>query len=176
MHQSVLDFGQRELTPEMVKGKHVLEVGSRNINGSLRPIVMLYEPKLYLGVDMVEGPDVDIVRCAEDLDMFEQFDLIICTEMLEHAENWRGAIDAMKTALSPKGYILITTRGPGFPYHEYPGDFWRYTSNDIEKIFADFDIELNANDPECPGVFVIAQKPADWQAPCDLSEIELAKP
>jgi SAM-dependent methyltransferase len=177
MHQSVLDFGKNNLT-YWVGWERVLEVGSRNVNGSLRDYI---EPRCdeYIGIDMEAGKGVDIVMPAEDLTkrFGAEFDIVVCTEMLEHAEDWRTAINQMKSVLSPDGLILITTRGPGFPYHEYPGDHWRYTVNNMREIFRDFKIDVCVPDPDpnSPGVFLIATKPGDWE-PCDLSGIELDKP
>ncbi len=188
MHPSVYTFAEDQL-PEVVSEnfiKDVLEVGSLNVNGSLRDYVRSLgdEPyfgiESYVGIDIQDGDGVDIVMPAEDLPkrFSEQFDLIICTEMLEHAENWREAINGMKHVLNHGGYIFITTRSPGFPYHEYPGDHWRYTKEDMYKIFRDFDVIVCIDDhyPDHPGVFLVAEKPLDWREPCDLSGIELAKP
>jgi len=46
----------------------------------------------------------------------------------------------MKAVLKPGGFIYITTRSRGFPYHAYPHDYWRYEIEDMEKIFGDFEI------------------------------------
>ena len=58
--------------------------------------------------------------------------------------------------------MAITTRSPGFRYHAYPHDYWRYTTADMALIFSDFDIELleEEQDWSQPGVFVKARKPA----------------
>lgn len=180
MHQSVLDFGKLYFDPYHVAWRQrVLEVGSRNVNGSLRQSI---EPHCqeYVGIDIEDGLGVDIVMPAEDLTkrFKSEFDIVICTEMLEHAEDWRTAINQMKYVLIGDGQIFITTRGPGFPYHEYPGDHWRYTEGNMHEIFRDFEIDLCKPDPDpaSPGVFLIATKPQDWKEPCDLSYITLAKP
>lgn len=178
MHESVLKFGHDTLTPAMVMGKRVLEVGSYNVNGSLRSHVQSMKPAQYLGIDLQNGPGVDyaVDFCAmtpqrvKDL-WPEPFDLVISTEMLEHAEDWRAAINNMKSVLKPGGWLLLTTRGVGFPRHGYPSDYWRFDCKDMQRIFADCKLRT-ITDPQVPGVFVLAQKLTDEIA-VDLSKIEV---
>jgi SAM-dependent methyltransferase len=166
MHESVLAFGTSAITAEMVAGKRVLEVGSLNVNGSLRAHVEALNPAQYFGIDLQDGPGVDqVITCEEILPLnVEQWDLIVCTEMLEHAENWRAAVNAMKEMLATGGWLLLTTRSVGFPFHEYPGDHWRFGPGDMAVMFADFCLHTLDNDTQAPGVFVLVQKPADWVA------------
>jgi hypothetical protein len=174
MHQSVLAFGASSITPEMVTGKTVLEVGSLNVNGSLRGYIEAMKPARYVGIDMLPGPGVDHVEDIADGSYEPLVDLVICTEMLEHAEDWRASVNNMKAALKPGGWLLLTTRSVGFPFHEYPGDHWRFSPADMRRIFADFDIRQGiATDEQAPGVFVIAQKPLSPLPPVDLSAIEV---
>jgi Methyltransferase domain/Glycosyl transferase family 2 len=179
MHESVIAFGQANLRSEMVKGKRVLEVGSLNVNGSLRAHVEGMEPASYIGIDLREGPGVDHVVdfCAltEELVLHKfghTFDLIISTEMLEHAENWRAAIYNMKALLKPGGVILLTTRSVGFPRHGYPSDYWRFSPEDMSKIFADYN-GITCPDPQVPGVFIQAVKSTGDVPAVDLSKIEV---
>jgi len=161
-HQSCLDFGYKHLSNSLCSGKRVLEVGSLNINGSLRSSVIPFNPSRYLGVDIVPGKGVDSLCHCEDLVIHflqDSFDIVIATELLEHIHNWKAAVSNIKIVCKPLGHILITTRSPGFPYHCYPNDFWRYTFSDFEFIFSDFKILDLFSDPESPGVFLFAQKP-----------------
>ena len=172
MHESVLAFGKSAITRDMVEGKTVLEVGSFNVNGSLRPFVEALKPRAYVGIDIREGPGVDAVEDICTLQTTDSVDLIICTEMLEHAPDWRAAVNKMKAALKPGGWLLLTTRSVGFPLHEYPGDHWRFGCGDMAVIFADFSLWKLADDTQAPGVFVLVRKPADWKA-VDLSRVEV---
>ena len=60
MHWSVLEFfeGTKILHPELFTGTRVLEVGSLDINGSVRPIFTDCE---YVGLDLGPGPGVDVI-------------------------------------------------------------------------------------------------------------------
>lgn len=177
MHDSVMIFGVEVLTRSVIHGKSVLEVGSMNVNGSLRPHVLSLGPSSYIGVDFMAGSGVDVVCDASHLEKRfgkASFDVVISTEMLEHAEDWRRAILAMKSVLRVGGSLLLTARGPGFPLHGYPHDWHRFTVLDFRRMFSDFEICVLKEDPQHPGVLLLARKPPIWQQ-AGLSDIHVAK-
>lgn len=156
-------FGTVNLSREEVEGKKVIEVGSGDVNGSLRPIIESWKPALYVGVDVQHYPGVDVVcNVADIVKEFgeEVFDIVVSTELLEHVRDWRKAISNMKRVCNPGGVLIITTRSYGFGYHGFPYDFWRYEVEDMRAIFADCDILALERDKEMPGVFLKARKPA----------------
>jgi SAM-dependent methyltransferase len=168
-------FAARRLERPEVRGRRVIEVGSGNVNGSLRPLLESWEPGEYVGVDVVPGPGVDQVCSAEELvERFgrDRFDLVVSTEMLEHVRDWRRVVSGMKGVLSAGGTLLLTTRSIGFPYHGYPHDFWRYQPEDLRAMFADMEIVVIEEDSVAPGVFCKARKPAAFLE-ADLSGIPL---
>jgi hypothetical protein len=161
MHRSVMDWAVTVLTPELVRDKDVLEVGSLDMNGSLRPAVTRLGPASYHGIDIRPGPGVDQVLPAEMLHL-DCADLLISTEMLEHAQHWSTDLDGMVRALRPGGVILLTCRGPGYPRHEAPGDWWRFTPELLADVLAGWhNLQLLQllPDPEAPGVFALARRP-----------------
>jgi len=164
------------VAPADVTGKRVLEVGSLDVNGSPRGLLELLEPASYVGVDIRPGPKVDQICGASELVAafgVESFDVVVSTEMLEHAEDWRGAVSNMKRVLTPGGLLLITTRSPGFPKHDHPGDYWRFTRQDALEIFSDMEEVDVAEDPMAPGILVRARKPAVFHA-ADLTAKNVA--
>lgn len=157
-------FGMKNLKAEEIRGKRVIEIGACNVNGSLRPLIEQYGPQEYTGVDITAGVGVDIVCDVTALiTRFGErsFDLIVSTELLEHVRDWRLAIHNMKTILKPGGVMVITTRSPGFVYHGYPYDFWRYEVEDMRSIFQDCHIEKLECDVQ-PGVLLKCVKPHDF--------------
>lgn len=150
MHSWVLLFAAKHASKFVGR---TLEVGSFNVNGSVRSVI-----PVTIGTDMRPGPDVDEVCTASQLIKkfgCESFDNVVSTEMLEHAEDWKNALDNMWGVLKPGGMFLLTTRSPGFPLHDYPGDYWRFTVDDMKKIFPD---GVVVSDTEAPGVGVCIQK------------------
>ena len=168
MHPSAYAWASTALTPAEVKGARVIEAGAYDVNGSVRPAVEALGPASYTGTDMQAGPGVDVACPAEKLDR-DAADVVISTEMLEHAEDWQAAMAGMIRALAPGGLLVLTTRSEGFPYHGYPGDHWRFSAGAMGEIMAaaGMDVlDLRADpDPASPGVFVKARKPADWTQP-----------
>lgn len=168
---SCTDFVVNALAAEFVTGKRVLEVGSRDVNGSVREAVQKFEPQSYLGVDIIAGPGVDVVCKAEELIARfgrESFDVVITTEVVEHTEHWREVFENLKQVCAPGGLIIVTTRSIGFPYHGWPYDFWRYEPEDMQAIFADFKSIDVERDAFAPGVLVRAVKPESSYEPNDL--------
>lgn len=151
----------------LVHGRRVLEVGSQNVNGSIRPWLEFMQPQKYLGIDIEPGPGVDKILSIHDLATTygrTPFDLVLCTEVLEHVADWRSAIRNLKAACKPGGYLIITTRRPGFPRHEHPNDYWRYTANFLQAAFQDWEV-LQTRDLLGHGVAIITKKPETTQTP-----------
>lgn len=161
-NKSCIDFVKRSLKEENVRGKSVIEVGSLDVNGSPRSIVESFNPGEYIGVDIQMGPGVDQICNAEGLIIrfgYNRFDVLICTEVLEHVRNWEKVVRNLKHIVKPGGIVLITTVSRGFQYHGYPFDFWRYEISDMGNMFSDFNIEILEKDPQEYGVFLLARKP-----------------
>lgn len=127
--------------PHWPRYAEILEVGSRNVNGSPRDVLSSkgYVPSLYIGVDLYPGEGVDIiwdVLKLEDLTLIPpNFNVVISTEMLEHVEEWCVAIEQMMYRVRESGILVLTTRSPGFEYHPWPIDRWRFTVEDMRYIF-----------------------------------------
>lgn len=158
-------FGAKSLNREEIAGRRVLEVGARAVNGSLREVIESHGPAEYVGVDLEPGPGVDVIASAEQLVATfgeSRFDVLVSTEVIEHVRDWRAVLSNCKRVLAPGGLILITTRSPGYPYHAFPHDFWRYDQADMRVLFADFELLALQDDPTRPGVFLKARKPLEW--------------
>lgn len=160
-----INFGKKLLKPEDITSKRIIELGSLNVNGSLKEHITQFEPLEYIGVDINEGKGVDIICKAEDiLGIYgpNSFDLVISTEMVEHIFDWKKVINNMKKLCKCGGKILITTRSHGFPLHGWPFDHWRFETYDMKYIFSDFNehgsVVIEKDNMDI-GVFVMVQKP-----------------
>lgn len=92
----------------------VVEVGSRDINGSIRSLV---DAQVYVGVDLEDGPGVDVVGDCRFWSPPWQASLVICAETLEHAPEPREVVDACISYLRPGGRLVVTCAGPGREPH-----------------------------------------------------------
>jgi SAM-dependent methyltransferase len=176
VHPSAYKFATTALDPGEVTGKTVIEAGAQDVNGSARASVEAYGPAAYLATDMYPGNGVDVVCAAQDLPARfgdATADVVISTEMLEHAEDWQGAMAGMLTVLRPGGVLVLTTRSEGFPPHGYPDDWWRFSPAAMEAILKAAgleDIQVQPDpDPASPGVFARAVRPKRWKLPDGLA-------
>ena len=177
MHDSVLAWG-KECLDQIGRVDSVLEIGSHDVNGSLRPFV---NASHYFGIDTVAGPGVDAVADGLDAAALGAVDLVIMTEVLEHARHWAALLMVAQACVRPGGHILISTRSPGYPWHGemyrdtgHPhlirweiGDHWRFTVDQLRAAFGPqwgwVDVRPDP-DPERPGVFVFAKR-SRWPIP-----------
>jgi SAM-dependent methyltransferase len=121
--------------------KSVCELGSRTViwdnhafahNGLVRPLFK--EAERYIGVDIREGTNVDVIGNAADWrpNPPELFDTVVCCETLEHTNEGRGICKTAYDVLAPGGIFLVTAAGPGRNTHScvdggpvlYPGEFY----------------------------------------------------
>lgn len=129
------DFG-------IVPGR-VLEVGSYNVNGSIREVFQAGADS-YVGIDMTAGPGVDLVLCSHEIDQVwppETFDTVLCCEMLEHDPKPWFTVPQMHAALKSGGVLFVSAPTFGFPLHRFPKDYYRFGEDAFrEFIFAGLDI------------------------------------
>ena len=89
----------------------------------------------YVGVDVVENPLADLHGAVEDLPVEDaSFDLVLCTQVLEHCDDPERAVRELRRVLAPGGRLLASTHGVQV-YHPSPGDFWRWTHTGLERLF-----------------------------------------
>jgi SAM-dependent methyltransferase len=59
-----------------------------------------------------------------------RFDLVLCTEVLEHVLDWDAAFRNLAAATAEDGYLLVSA--PHFYFlHEQPHDYWRPTPHAV---------------------------------------------
>lgn len=92
----------------------VIEIGSLDINGSVRP---LFDGAEYIGLDPQEGPGVDWVGDALDYKPEKKVDCVVCCEVLEHAPMWEKLVKKAMDWLDEDGVLIITAAGPGRKPH-----------------------------------------------------------
>jgi len=95
----------KSLYPDFFTNKKVLEVGSQDINGSIRHNFMDCG---YIGIDLGEAPGVDIVSDIVDYKHPKEFDVVISCEALEHAPEWERFLLQMFDNLKPGGIFILT--------------------------------------------------------------------
>ena len=106
-----------------IENKKILDVGSYDVNGTMKPI---FEKGQYVGIDMEEGPNVDVVGVSHDIPFEkDEFDIVISSSCFEHDDMFWISFQEMCRVLKPGGYMYIQAPSNG-PYHGWPGDNWRF--------------------------------------------------
>jgi SAM-dependent methyltransferase len=106
-----------------IENKKILDVGSYDVNGTMKPIFQKGE---YIGLDMEQGPNVDIVGVSHKIPFEkDEFDIVISSSCFEHDDMFWISFQEMCRVLKPGGYMYVQAPSNG-PYHGWPGDNWRF--------------------------------------------------
>jgi hypothetical protein len=136
MHPTAYMF-VRNMVSMMPKRRRVLEIGSLDINGSIRSV---FDGIPYVGLDIVPGPGVDIVAngATWQPEDGQLFDTVISTETLEHTPEAEAICLNACNLLSPGGVFIVTAAGEGrVPHSAIDGrglrshEFYRNVSFDM---------------------------------------------
>jgi SAM-dependent methyltransferase len=101
---------------DLIDGSSVLEIGSYDVNGSVRSL--FGAAGTYTGVDLVEGPGVDVVAYGHELDCADgSYDIAVSGECFEHDPHWRDTFRNMVRVTRPGGLVAFTCASVGRPEH-----------------------------------------------------------
>lgn len=92
-------------------------------------------------IDKKSGADyiIDICENNEVTVPSGLFDIIVCTEVLEHTLNPFAAISEIHRLLKPNGFLLMSTPFD-FRIHGPLPDCWRFTEHGIRALLKDFEL------------------------------------
>lgn len=93
----------------------IYEIGSRNINGSVRGLFLDGAP--YIGIDLVSGPSVDLVADAATYTPPYPPCTVVCCEVLEHTHEAAAIVAQAAAVLQMGGLLIITAAGEGRAPH-----------------------------------------------------------
>lgn len=152
----------KTLFPDSFKNKSVLELGSHDINGSIK---FMFEDCAYIGLDAGPGNNVDVVSLAHEYNMpDETFDLCVSCEMFEHDPYWIKSFQNMIRMCKPGGLVIFSCATTGRKIHgtlynepnSSPNTVdlgWEYYKNltesdfrenfDFDSIFSNYSFSLN---------------------------------
>ena len=138
----------------------VLEVGSKEY-GSTSTFRETYRGHEYVGIDMAEGPGVDVV-----VDLTEtfaplpegHFALAICCSVLEHVRKpWLFA-ENLTRLVRPGGHLYMSVPWV-WRYHPYPDDYFRFSAAGVRALFEGFSWSNLAYSSNVPGEIVDIPQP-----------------
>lgn len=139
-----------------------LDIGGRDVNGHCRD---LWPNATWTVLDLDPTPGVDVVADARTWEPDQPYDLALCTDTLEHVDNWPAVIATAARALAPGGCLIVTCPGPGFPAHSgidgtwglHPGE--HYANIHVDDLTA----VMRAN-----GLAIVHAEEVHWPAAGDF--------
>lgn len=100
----------------LVDGASVLEIGSYDVNGSVRHVFA--RAGRYVGVDLDEGPGVDLVSFGHEVGHLDaSYDVTVSGECFEHDPRWRETFSNMVRMTRPGGLVVFSCASRGRPEH-----------------------------------------------------------
>jgi len=119
----------------------VLEIGSRNVNGTVKEVLVNHGLD-YIGLDMIDGGEyTDIVCNAHDIKKVLPkgcFDLVICLDTLEHDDKFWLTVENMRWVLKKGGWMLIVAPSLLCGVHDWPSDYYRFLRPTLDVFFEGF--------------------------------------
>ena len=107
-------YAARDIFSQFFTGGDVLEIGSFDVNGSVR---MLFAADRYVGVDLMPGPGVDWVGSGHEYRSSTCFDTVVSCECLEHNPHYAATFENMMALAKPGGLVVFTCASKGRPEH-----------------------------------------------------------
>lgn len=128
--------------------KKILDVGC-----GIKPYEVLFKNSKYIGIDIEGGGHKNEYKKADKYfdgknipfgDNF--FDLVICTQVIEHTLEYEYLLKEIYRVLKNKGTLILTA-----PFvwneHEIPYDFFRFTKYAHENIFKNSGFDIQKIEP-----------------------------
>jgi len=127
----------QEMTSNLlIYGKgNILDVGSLDVKGKGNYRTVIPENCTYVGVDLVAGPNVDVVMEIDKIPYTDNyFDTVISGQCFEHVENPFSLIKECARVLKIGGHFLGVAPFV-FGVHRYPVDCWRILPDGWISLF-----------------------------------------
>lgn len=125
----------RAFSEEIPNTANILDVGC-----GIKPYRHLFSSPNYTGIDIAGGGHADE---AKTVDFFydgltipfsdKSFDTILCTQVLEHADDPEVLVKECARVLKPGGKVFFSMPFT-YPEHEIPYDFRRFTRFEHERL------------------------------------------
>ena len=150
---SAIKLAVEGFSKTVVGGARVLDVGC-----GLRPYEVFFSHAKYIGIDvaqsgrLAEGKKIDFEFDGVNIPFEDNsYDIVICTEVLEHAIQPESLLKEISRVLDSGGRLFLTV-----PFiwglHELPFDFRRYTTVGIKSEIEKAGLEITKIDKLVTGL------------------------
>jgi SAM-dependent methyltransferase len=119
------------------KNLDILEIGSGDTRINQSAVNIFSNSKLFVQTDINKSYEHQYLDITSTIEIEEKFDLVLCTNVLEHVFDFKTAINNLNYLLKENGHLLVSVPFI-YPLHDEPEDFWRFTEHSLKKLFSDF--------------------------------------
>lgn len=122
-----------------IKNKHILEIGSGRPDNGKYPYSARYlfdDSNEFVCTDLDPSFGHEVLDITK-MEIDEEYDVILCLNVLEHVYEVEAAIQNIYNALKTGGVAFIAVP-VFFPLHDEPYDFWRFTEHALRKLLDNF--------------------------------------
>ncbi len=144
---------RRELFRHWLEGPFPKDAAVLDVGGRIQPYRTLLPGVRYLAIDLHLTPLVDVVANAERIPFRSQeFDLILCTQVLEYVPNPGLVLSEIHRVLKPGGKLLLSV--PTVFPRDADEDRWRFLPAAIRQLLSAFsEVEILPEGSSIAGFF-----------------------
>lgn len=137
MHDNSMVIMEKFVKDYDVKKSSVVDIGSYDINGNYRG---LFKGK-YIGVDIVAGPNVDVIMDSDEWKKLKDVDVAISGQTIEHIVDRASLLSSIFDILKPNGLLCIIAPSAGDP-HYYPIFTGNVSKDEMEGLVTGAGFEI----------------------------------
>jgi SAM-dependent methyltransferase len=139
IRRNVTDFLRSQAQRFDAAGVRLLDIAPQAHAGARASFLLAHVQTA--DIDPASGADliVDITRDNSVTVAGGAFDIIVCTEVLEHTLDPFAAVRELRRLLKPGGHLLVTTPF-NFRIHGPLPDCWRFTEHGLRALLQDFHV------------------------------------
>jgi SAM-dependent methyltransferase len=144
---------RRELFRHWLEGSFPKDAAVLDIGGRIQPYRTLLPGTRYVAVDLRLTPLVNVIANAERIPFpSQEFDLVLCTQMLEYAPDPGLVLSEIHRVLKPGGRLLLSV--PSIFPQEAEEDRWRFLPAGIRQLLSAFsEVEIVPEGGSIAGFF-----------------------
>lgn len=138
MHDNSMKLMKEFVAEYALEDMVAIDIGSQDFNGSYRN---LFYAGRYIGVDIVNGANVDVVIGSAVWELLGQVSVIISGQTLEHVADIPEFMENIFAKLKSGGYLCVIAPSAG-PEHNYPIWSGHFSAERMSRVVNDAGFEI----------------------------------